>query len=65
MHAKKTNLAMNNLSPIGIFDSGVGGLSVVNNIVNLLPFENLVYVADSKYAPYGSRSKEEILIDHV
>lgn len=60
MHAKKTNLAMNNLSPIGIFDSGVGGLSVVNNIVNLLPFENLVYVADSKYAPYGSRSKEEI-----
>lgn len=51
---------MNNSYPIGIFDSGVGGLSVLTNISHLLPNENLIYVADSKYAPYGGRSNEEI-----
>ncbi|HET8700846.1 MAG TPA: glutamate racemase [Nitrococcus sp.] len=41
--------------PIGIFDSGLGGLSVVQAIRSLLPAENLLYVADSAYAPYGGR----------
>lgn len=41
--------------PIGIFDSGLGGLSVVQAIRCLLPAENLLYVADSAYAPYGGR----------
>ena len=51
---------MKNVSPIGIFDSGVGGLSVLNQISYFLPFENLIYVADSKFAPYGPKSSEDI-----
>lgn len=42
-------------APIGVFDSGVGGLSVLRQIRALLPFENLFYVADSGHAPYGPR----------
>jgi len=42
-------------SPIGIFDSGVGGLSVLREIRRELPHERLLYVADSGYAPYGDR----------
>ncbi|HAT63067.1 MAG TPA: glutamate racemase, partial [Flavobacteriaceae bacterium] len=45
---------------IGIFDSGVGGTSIWKEIHTLLPFEDTIYLADSKYAPYGNRSKEEI-----
>jgi glutamate racemase len=47
-------------SPIGVFDSGVGGISVLQHIYALLPHEQLLYVADSKYAPYGSKTPEEI-----
>ncbi len=47
-------------SPIGVFDSGVGGISVLKHIHTLLPHENLLYVADSKYAPYGGRTPAEI-----
>lgn len=46
--------------PIGIFDSGVGGISVLKHIRALLPHEHLMYVADSKYAPYGNKTAEEI-----
>jgi len=46
--------------PIGVFDSGVGGLSVLRAIRNELPFEDVVYVADSGYAPYGDRPREFI-----
>jgi glutamate racemase len=42
--------------PIGVFDSGVGGLSVLREIRRLLPLEDLLYVADSGHAPYGDRS---------
>jgi glutamate racemase len=42
--------------PIGIFDSGVGGLSVLRHVRALLPHEDLLYVADSGHAPYGDRS---------
>ena len=41
--------------PIGVFDSGVGGLSVLRAIRSELPAEHLIYVADSKFAPYGDR----------
>tara|TARA_B100000035_G_C21036684_1_gene571404 strand:- start:1437 stop:2240 length:804 start_codon:yes stop_codon:yes gene_type:complete len=51
---------MKNVAPIGIFDSGVGGLSVLDQISLLLPSENLVYVADSKFAPYGPLSAEHV-----
>jgi glutamate racemase len=46
--------------PIGVFDSGVGGLSVLRAIRENLPAERLIYVADSGYAPYGDRSREYI-----
>ncbi|WP_084009603.1 glutamate racemase [Pandoraea oxalativorans] len=42
-------------APIGVFDSGLGGLSVVRAVRALLPHESLIYVADSRYAPYGER----------
>lgn len=42
-------------APIGIFDSGVGGLSVLKAVRETLPHEHLVYVADSAHAPYGDR----------
>ncbi len=44
--------------PIGVFDSGVGGLTVVKQIVKLLPNESLVYFGDTARVPYGSKSKE-------
>ncbi len=47
-------------SPIGVFDSGVGGLSVLREIRRELPGEDLLYVADSGHAPYGNKSRETI-----
>ena len=52
---------MKKIQPIGIFDSGIGGMSVMLNIQSLLPDESLVYVADSLYAPYGLKSNSVIL----
>lgn len=46
--------------PIGVFDSGVGGISVLKHIQDLLPNERLLYVADSRYAPYGNKTATEI-----
>jgi glutamate racemase len=46
--------------PIGVFDSGIGGLSVLKEIHQLLPHENLIYVGDSAHAPYGDRSAEYV-----
>lgn len=61
-------------APIGVFDSGVGGLSVLRHIRAQLPGENLIYFADSGYAPYGAKSEHvvaerslavaQFLIDH-
>jgi glutamate racemase len=48
-------------APIGFFDSGIGGLSVWQKVVGLLPHENTVYVADSAHVPYGTKSHEELL----
>ncbi len=50
-----------NNSPIGIFDSGIGGTSIWKEITTLLPNENTIYLSDSKNAPYGEKSKEEII----
>lgn len=52
---------MINTNPIGVFDSGIGGLSIWKEIVTLLPNENTIYLADSKYAPYGQKSTDEIM----
>ncbi|MFV8371028.1 glutamate racemase [Flavobacterium sp. LB2P74] len=51
----------NNNQPIGIFDSGIGGTSIWKAIHQLLPNEKTIYLADSKNAPYGQKSKEEIV----
>ena len=45
-------------APIGVFDSGVGGISVLRDIRRLLPVENLTYVADSAHVPYGEKPRE-------
>src|SRR5690606_10938381 len=50
---------MNN--PIGLFDSGVGGTSICKQIHTLLPNEDTIYLADSKNAPYGYNTKDEII----
>jgi glutamate racemase len=47
-------------APIGVFDSGVGGISVLKHIRALMPQESLIYVADSKHAPYGNQTPEFI-----
>ena len=52
---------MHNNQPIGIFDSGIGGTSIWSAIHHLLPNEKTVYLADSKNAPYGQKSKAEII----
>lgn len=49
-----------NKNPIGIFDSGVGGLSIWKDINQLLPNESTIYIADSSNAPYGEKSKKKI-----
>ena len=51
---------MNNKA-IGVFDSGVGGLTVLAEIRKALPNENIIYLGDTKNFPYGNRSKEEII----
>ena len=50
-----------NTQAIGIFDSGVGGITIWKTLTELLPYESTYYLADSKNAPYGQNSKEEIL----
>lgn len=52
---------MTNNKPIGVFDSGIGGTSIWKAIHNLLPNEQTIYLADSKNAPYGQKSKNEII----
>lgn len=46
---------------LGVFDSGIGGLSVLKHIQDLLPCESLTYIADSAYAPYGNKPTEQII----
>lgn len=48
-------------NPIGIFDSGIGGISIWKEIHRLLPNENTIYLADSDNAPYGIKGKETII----
>lgn len=52
---------MTNNNPIGLFDSGIGGTSIWKEIHHLVPNESTIYLADSKNAPYGQKSKDEII----
>ena len=54
-------MEMHSKQPIGIFDSGVGGTSIWKEIHELLPYEDTLYLADSKNAPYGNKIREEII----
>src|SRR5574344_850258 len=51
---------MNKL-PIGVLDSGIGGASILKEIINILPKEKFIYLADTKNLPYGNKSKNKIL----
>ena len=48
-------------SPIGIFDSGVGGLTVARTIIEQLPDESIIYIGDTAHAPYGPRPIAQVL----
>lgn len=48
-------------APIGVFDSGVGGLTVVREIIRQLPSENIVYFGDTARVPYGSKSRDTVI----
>lgn len=52
---------MSSKLPIGVFDSGVGGLTVVKEIMNQLPNEDIIYFGDTARLPYGNKSKETII----
>ena len=47
--------------PIGVFDSGIGGLTVVKRLASTLPVENLVYFGDTARVPYGSKSNATVV----
>src|SRR5450432_1748069 len=49
-----------NSNPIGIFDSGIGGLTVANAIQKVLPNESLIYFGDTAHLPYGDKSPDSI-----
>lgn len=51
---------LDSTSPIGIFDSGVGGLTVLNEIHKLLPFESTIYLGDTARVPYGTRTSDTV-----
>jgi glutamate racemase len=54
-------MTKSNQAPIGIFDSGIGGLTVLREITRLLPNEDTVYLGDTARVPYGTKSKQTIL----
>ena len=60
---------MNQLSdPIAVFDSGMGGISVLREMTKLMPNEDFIYYGDSKHAPYGTKTLEEVralTIEHI
>ncbi len=46
--------------PIGVFDSGVGGMTVLKELIQILPNEKFIYLGDTKRFPYGSKAAESI-----
>jgi len=48
-------------NPIGVFDSGIGGLTVLREIEKVLPYENIIYLGDTARVPYGNKSKPTII----
>ena len=52
---------MDRNAPIGVFDSGIGGLTVAREIMRQMPQERIVYFGDTARVPYGSKSQETVL----
>ena len=52
---------MDRNAPIGVFDSGVGGLTVMREIMRQMPDERIVYFGDTARVPYGNKSKETVI----
>ena len=46
--------------PVGVFDSGVGGISVLRELIKVMPNEDYIYLGDSRNAPYGTKSLEQV-----
>ena len=61
MEEKNVHLETSPMTPIGIFDSGIGGVTVLKEIIKLLPKEDYFYYSDSKNNPYGDKKEEEII----
>ncbi|MFZ1319946.1 MAG: glutamate racemase [Ignavibacteria bacterium] len=55
------NKKISKRSPIGVFDSGIGGLTVARSLFDILPNENIIYLGDTARLPYGSKSKETVI----
>ena len=58
---------MTNTKPVCLFDSGIGGLTVLKKLINKFPNENYVYLADLARVPFGDKTKEEIkkIVDEI
>ena len=56
----ETNYTNINEAPIGVFDSGVGGLTVFRGVMRQIPNERIIYFGDTARVPYGSKSKETV-----
>ena len=52
---------MDRNAPVGVFDSGVGGLTVVREIIRQIPKERIVYFGDTARLPYGSKSRDTVI----
>ena len=52
---------MTDTRPVGVFDSGLGGLTAIRSLLRILPDENLIYFGDTARVPYGNRAPETIL----
>lgn len=57
----KLKKKLSSSSPIGVFDSGIGGLTVARSLFEILPNENIIYVGDTARLPYGTKSKETVI----
>ena len=60
-YREENKLIMDKIAPIGVFDSGVGGLTVAREIMRQIPNERIVYFGDTARVPYGSKSKDNII----
>ena len=60
MRTIDAQMQMKKKQPIGVFDSGVGGISVLKELKKIMPNENYIYLGDSRNAPYGTKTLEEV-----